>query len=160
MDDTISQAKAELLRSKGRIEKLLELTPDERINWSPSPTARTPIQLVAHSAMAIIGLKGLFTGTPFPFKDTADMESSLREMEKHYASRKQALEPLDQNTNDYVAWLDTLTPEQLSASVTFPFGFSLPLAQAIGMPAQHMQGHASQLDYIQTIYGDREWHMG
>ena len=66
MQDIISQAKAELIRAKDRMTRALATTPDDKINWSPSPTARTPIQEVAHSVMAVSGIQGMLTGKPFP----------------------------------------------------------------------------------------------
>lgn len=44
MEDTISQAKAEFVRAKDQVIRALATTPDDRIHWSPAPTARTPIQ--------------------------------------------------------------------------------------------------------------------
>ena len=44
MNEVIEEAKAEYLQAKERLIKALATTPDDRINWSPSPTSRTPIR--------------------------------------------------------------------------------------------------------------------
>jgi hypothetical protein len=159
MEDIVSQAKAELNRAKDRIAHLLAKTPEDRLKWSPSPTARTPIQVVGHAAASNTYIVDLMTGKPFPFASLAEADAAGREAEKLFASREQVLSLLEQTTADYFAWLDTLTSEQIGGMVTLPFA-TLPLAVAITLPADHLRGHAAQLDYIQTCYGDHDWHIG
>ena len=158
MEDTITQAKAEFLRAQERIAHALATTPDDRLHWSPSPTARTPIQNLGHAASMTAMLQGMLTGEPFPFAGIAEADAAARASEKQFTSREQVLEVLEQTSREYVAWLDTLTPEQLAAVVTTPFA-AVPLATGITWSAFHMHGHAAQIDYIQTIYGDHDWHI-
>ena len=33
------------------------------------------------------------------------------------------------------------------------------MAVGITFAAYHTHGHVAQMDYIQTIYGDQDWHM-
>ena len=33
------------------------------------------------------------------------------------------------------------------------------MSVGITFPAYHTHGHVAQMDYIQTIYGDQDWHM-
>ncbi len=160
MEDSISQAKAEFVRAKERMARALATTPDDKLNWSPSPTARTPLQQVAHGAGAIAGIQGMLTGKPFPFANTAEFDAALRSDEKEYSTREQVLSLLEQNSAEYLAWLDKLTPEQLASTFQVPFGPPTPMAIGITFPAYHLSCHIAQMDYIQTIYGDHDWHMG
>jgi len=160
MEDIISQTKAELVRAKEQMARALATTPDDRINWSPSPTARTPIQQVAHAANAIPGIQGMATGKPFPFKSLAEFDAAMRAEEAGFNDREQARALLETNTAAYLSWLDTLTPEQIASPVQMPFGPPVPLSVAITFAAYHLRGHVAQMDYIQTIYGDQDWHMG
>ena len=160
MEDIISQTKAEFSRAKERMARALATTPDDRINWSPSPTARTPIQEVAHAAGAISGILGMLNGKPFPYTSLAEFDTALRTAEKEFTSREQVLSSLEQNSAEYLAWLDALTPEQIASTVHLPFGPPVPMAVAITFPAHHLSGHIAQMDYIQTIYGDHDWYVG
>ncbi len=160
MEDIISQTKAEFIRAKERMAHALATTPDDRINWSPSPTSRTPLQLVAHGAASISGIQGMLDGKPFPFSGIVEFDATMRTDEREYTSREQVLSLLEQNSAGYLAWLDALTPEHLASMVQLPFGPSVPMALAITFPAYHLQSHIAQMDYIQTIYGDHDWHMG
>jgi hypothetical protein len=159
MEDIISQAKAELNRAKDRIAHVLAKTPDDKINWSPSPTARTPLQIVGHAAASNLWIRDMMAGKPFPFASLAEADAAGRTGEKQFTTREQVSGLLEQTTADYFAWLDTLTPEQIGGMVTLPFG-AMPMAVAITIPADHIRGHAAQLDYVQTCYGDHDWHMG
>lgn len=159
MEDTISQTKAELLRAKESLTRALATTPEDRIGWSPSPNARTPLQLAGHAARAISGIQGTLTGQPFPFADLAEFDVFMRADEQKYTSREQVLALLDQTSADYLVWLDTLTAEQMGTIVPLPFGPPVPLAVAVTFPAYHMNSHIAQMEYVQTIYGDHDWHM-
>ncbi len=158
-DGTLAQTKAELLRAKDRMAHALATTPDDRLGWSPSPAARTPLQLVGHAASAIPGIQGMLTGKSFPFAGLAEFDAFMRADEQKYTDREQVLTLLDQTHGEYLAWLDTLTPEQLGAMVQTPFGPPVPMVVAITFPAYHLNNHIAQMDYIQTIYGDHDWHM-
>jgi hypothetical protein len=158
MEDVVSQAKAEFTRAQDRIAKCLANTPDDKLNWSPSATSRTPIELVAHAALSSTGICGMLAGKPFPYSSIEDIDVHSREAEKGFSTREQALGLLEKTSGEYLTWLDTLTPEQVGGTVTLPFG-EVPMAAAITFAADHIRGHAAQIDYLQTIYGDRSWHL-
>ncbi len=159
MQDTIHQAKSAFLQAKGRLAHALTTTPDDRINWSPSPTARTPVQQVAHAAAAIKALHETFDGRTFKAASTAEADQGFREWEQGLRTREEALGLLEKNSAEYLAWLDTLTPERLALMIELPFGLGqVPLSVAITFPPAHTNDHAAQIDYIQTVYGDHDWH--
>jgi len=155
----VDDAKAEFTRAKDRITKALTTTPDDKINWSPAPTARTPLHQVAHAAMAVSGIHKMFQGEPMPFDNIAEMDAKWRAEEKAFTTRDQALDLLNKNSETYLAWLDGLTPVQVTSTFTAPFG-EFPMASAITWPADHLRNHAGQMEYLQTCYGDLDWHMG
>lgn len=153
MNTIVSDARAEFLRAKGRLETDINSTPDDKIDWAPSPTARTPIHIVAHGAMGTQLLNEWLTGKPFLFTNMTEMDASFRLAEREYKTREAALNLLEQASSEYVSWLDALTPEQVNSTVEMPFG-AVPMAIAITFAADHLRSHASQLEYVQTIYGD------
>jgi len=152
--------KARFEQTKGIVVNALETTPDERINWSPSSTARTPIQLVAHVAWAVKSMLGNLTGDTYPVPTTQEANQQQREWEKQFSTRDEVLKLLDQNSSEYLAWLEDLTQEQLDSQVEMPFGMgAVPMEFAISFMPLHVHVHAAQLDYVQTIYGDQDWHI-
>ena len=158
MNQIISEAKAEFIRAKERISKALMTTPNEKINWSPAPSARTPIELVVHAGIGNTIIGNMILGKPFPYGSMAEMDAASKTEEKKYSTREEALGILEKTSSEYLALLDSLTDEQLKSTVIFGAS-SFPMASAITFPADHIRSHASQIDYIQTVYGDNEFHM-
>ena len=155
----VDAAKAEFLRAKGRLISGLSNTPDDKVMWSPSETARTPLDQVSHCGMSISGMQGWLDGNPFPFKDMVELDNFCQTEEKKITTRQQALDLLETNSDGYIAWLDGLTDEKLAGILQTGMG-DFPMTSAITFMADHLRSHASQLEYIQTIYGDRDMHMG
>jgi uncharacterized damage-inducible protein DinB len=158
MNDIVTKTKADFSRAKERIIKALATTPDDKINWSPFSTARTPVQLVAHAAMGNTLVQNLFTGKPFGYGSAAEYDAASRRLEKEYTTREQALSLLEQTSTAYLAWLDTLTPAQLAATVDTFFG-PAEIASSINSAADHIRHHAAQIEYLQTAWGDTDWHL-
>lgn len=156
----IEQVKQTFLQSKEGLLKSFRTTPDERVNWAPSPSSRTPAQLVAHSAVAIENIRTQLDGTPFPIKTTVEADESFRAWERDITTREQALDLLEKNSAKFLEWLDALTPEKMEYNAEMPFGLGLyPVAASLNFPSDHMRYHIAQLDYLQTIYGDQEWYL-
>lgn len=160
MDTTIQQAKDNFLQSKARLLQALNNTPDDKLNWSPTPTARTPIEIVIHSADALKNIHDMLDGRPFQISNTAEADKHFRESEKRISTREEVVELFEKNSTAYVAWLDALTPERLNDPITFPFGLGAgTVGIGLQFPALHTSSHTPQIEYIQTIYGDRDWHL-
>jgi hypothetical protein len=67
---------------------------------------------------------------------------------------------LHENGDAFLAWLDALSPERLSSFVQMPsVPEPLPFLVGLTFPAMQMRFHTAQIEYIQTIYGDRDWHL-
>jgi len=159
--DTITQAKSAFLQAKGGLCNAFASTPDDRLNWSPSPTSRTPIQQVSHAAYAIKNIHNFLIGDLFPIESTVEADQYFREQDSKFSTRDEALALLEQNCDGFVAYLDSLTPDQLATMIKLPFKLGeAPVGIAITFPASHTQWHQAQIEYIQTIYGDHDWHIG
>ena len=160
MNAQIENVKNEFLQAKVGLLKALSTTPEERLNWSPSPTARTPLEVAVHTILVIGFFTETLNGRPFVAPTTAEADRSFREAEKCFTSRDQVLRLLDEKADAFVACLDGLAPERLGDLLDMPFGLDpMPVAVVITIPAMHMRSHIPQIEYIQTIYGDRDWHM-
>ena len=158
MDPKVETTINELTRAKDQMVRALKNTPDERLHWSPAPTARTPLALVGHSAVALGHIKNMLDGTPCWAGTTAEADAIFMEEEKSFKTREEALDLLNKNFQAYVDLLNGLTPEDMDKLVTLPFGLGqAPLHATMGAGIWHTQSHTAQLEYIQTAYGDRAW---
>jgi len=157
MEDIVSQTKANYQRNKDKLAMLLSKTPDDKLNWAPSATARSAVQLVAHCADAVRNIHSMLEGKPFEFNGTVELDSRLRESDRRYTSREEVSALLDQNSTAFLDFLDRLKPEQLDVIVT-NFAGQFPMSVGIAFPGNHMEGHIAQLEYLQTIWGDVDWY--
>lgn len=154
----IEQAKADFLQAQQGLIRALDKTPPERQKWSPSDTARSPLEVAAHAAFAVGSMLDNLTGDTFAIPTTAEADVYFREAEQTLDSRDKVVECLERNGQAYLEWLDTVTPEILAAQMKVPFGFGeVPMTAGISFMAAHLNWHAAQIHYIQTIYGDRDW---
>lgn len=160
-ESAVKSAKADFLEAKGQLSRSLETTCDERLNWSPSVTSRTPLAVFAHAADSVKHIHGTLDGRTFPVPTTAEAERGFREFERAFTTREQVLSLLEENGAAYLAWLDTLTSERLASHVTMPYNLGkVPMTIALTFVGMHTRWHAAQIDYIQTVYGDHDWHIG
>ena len=154
----IAQAKADFTAARDRLLTSLANTPDDRFGWTPSPTARSIAHQVAHVARTIKNLQALFGGQPPHGAASTEADQAFRAWEQQFTTREEVVEMLEQNSNAYLAWLDTVTLEQLERIIELPFGLGQgPLRDLLAFQIAHMQWHTAQIDYIQTIYGDHSW---
>ncbi len=160
MNETIDKARADFIRAKDRMTAALDTTPDDRLNWSPSPTARTPIHQVVHAAEAIRNIHNFLDGRVFEVENTEKADKGFREFEKQFTTREAAVELFENHSAAFLQWLDGLSEDRLGDVVQLPFNLGqAPIGPMLSVQAAHLNDHAAQLAYIQTIYGDQDWHM-
>lgn len=156
----IAQTKADFTAARDRLLTSLANTPDDRFSWAPSPTARSIAHQAAHIARTVKNLQVLFGGKPPNSAASAQADQAFREWEQQFTTREEVVEMLEKNCSAYLAWLDTVTPEQLERIIELPFGLGKGhLRDLLDFQISHMQWHTAQIDYIQTIYGDHNWNI-
>ena len=157
----IESTRAELMGTKDRMLQLMRETPDDRLDWKPSPSARSIVEIVAHSANSLGNILLQLQGIPFTTPTSAEANVQFLAHDAKFSDREEAEAYLEQKFADYVAFLATLNPEDLDEMRTLPFGLGqAPLGYFMTMGNLHTIGHIAQIEYIQTIYGDHDWHAG
>lgn len=150
--EAVSSAKEQLL-------KTFAFVPDEKLTWSPSATARSPIQIVAHCGLANEAFATVIGGGELPVSGSAEEASAaIRAAGRDVTGRDEAVRMVEESTARVIAALDGVTPEMMETSPMSPFG-PFPFVAWITLPGNHMAGHAHQIDYLETIWGDIEDHM-
>ncbi len=156
----LSKSRIEFEQALGNFLRAFENTPDDRLNWSPSATARTPIHLAAHIGLTIESMLGNARGDTFAVPTPAEAEAYFREFEQPFQSRQEVLDLIEKSRTNYLNWLASVNEDDLDTLVGLPFGFpNVPRSVAINFMPQHVAWHTAQLHYIQTIYGDQDWHL-
>jgi hypothetical protein len=159
--ELIERVKGDFQQACTGLLNALSSTPDDRLHWSPSETARTPLQVAKHAADAIESMHGNAMGNTFPIQTTEEADRYFMARDKEANTRLEVEDLLERNGKTFLAWLDTVTAEQLDEVVPLPFGLpNVPVSFAVSFMPLHLMWHTAQITYIQTIYGDRDWHMG
>ena len=111
---TTTEAKFGFQMSVDRIKRILDRTPDERLTWSPAPTARTPLAQVVHAATLIHNIHTAMMGTRFATPTREEADAEFIAFEKTITTREEALALLKKNSQAFIDWLDELRAEKLS----------------------------------------------
>jgi DinB superfamily len=159
MDGQIEMAKRWTESSRAGILKALETTPDDKLNWSPSSTSRSSLKIAAHAGISAKGISSSFSGeNAGPAMAFDQVMVFMKAEEDKVTTREQAIALVNDGCDATIKALDKITPEQLSSIAKTPFG-EVPMASWILIPSLHMDCHRSQIDFLQTVWGDMEMHM-
>lgn len=139
--------------------KTLSFVPDEKLNYSPSDSARSALQLAAHVALSNGVFAGFIRGENVEFPgDIEDFREWQRMQEASFDDRTVVVDLLKHNTAEAVEAMRAMTPDLFATSPVSPFG-AMPMAFWMNLVSMHMNVHASQVDYLQTIWGDLDDHF-
>jgi hypothetical protein len=158
--ELVAQAKQSAEEAKALLLTNFSFVPDDKLTWSPSASARSAVQIVAHCGAANEAFAEVIAGGEIPINGLSPEEASaqIRISGATVTSREEAVELVEESTARVIAALDKATPELLATAPMTPFG-PFPYEAWMVLPGQHMGGHAQQLAYLQTIWGDLEDHM-
>ncbi len=159
--DLAETAVAELIQTRDRMLALLDATPDDWLLWKPSASSRSIMEIVAHSAHALGNIVMQMRGTPFSVATSGEANEGFLAHDRAFTDREQARSYLNEKCDEYVEFMTSLEEEDLDRSVAMPFGLGqAPIRMFMTAGKQHTLGHIAQIEYIQTMYGDHDWHTG
>jgi len=146
--------KTEADKAKGRLLRTFESVPDDKLSFSPGGEAKTALQIVEHAGGSNLFFSRWIAGTAAPNPE----EAKKHQDESHVQTRIEALQLIEESHRALLASLDGISDATLEDDRESPFGV-WKLRDVIYLPILHYHGHASQIDYLQTIWGDMDWHM-
>ena len=157
--ETVADCQARAKASAERLLKTFSFVPDNKLNWSPSKTARTPVAVVAHCCLANRMFAMVLRGEAIsPMPTPEEVHALSRKFEATVRGRAEAVRRLKASCKEIVAALGTMTPKRFATSPNSPMG-PLPMALWMNLPGMHMSHHKAQIDYLQTIWGDLVDHV-
>ncbi len=149
MSDQLTDAAKSVGSARSRFLWALGHIPDDKLTYSPTPTAKSALQIASH----VIAANGFFTSALTGGVVTGAPAMDVGEI----ASRQEAVERINASTDALLAAINALSPERLDAVIPTPFGDS-SAAFFLGIAGVHTFGHAAQLEYLQTCWGDLDFH--
>lgn len=159
MSELIGAAKMQIGITKSRLLDTFAHVPDDKLTWSPDPKSKSPLRIAAHAAVTNRHFASMARGNA-PTASSVEEFAALQESEEiALATREQVVAALEESTAGLLTAIDGITPEQLAGS-TQVAGRALPTKVFIFLGARHLDGHAAQIDYLQTTWGDQVNHFG
>jgi len=157
MEDFIAMCKERATNAMDRFLHDLSFVPADKLSWSPTPTAKSALDIAAHCAGYSGGFAAIISAGKFPYSRD-EFRGKVHSAIESIATLEQAETMLRKGIADTIAALDTVKPAQVGATIDAPHG-KVPFKFFLTLPALHLETHGAQIDYLQTCWGDLEVHL-
>ncbi len=135
--------------------------PDDKLNWTPTPTSKSPLRISAHTALYAGRFAAMIRNRALPAPDNLDeWVASNNAEETAIASREEMERVFRTGTAEVLAALDSLTIEEVEMTLQSDQGWSIPMKQVMALPGWHATLHLGQIDYLQTCWDDQMIYVG
>ncbi|MCW5945412.1 MAG: DinB family protein [Fimbriimonadales bacterium] len=135
--------------------------PDDKLHWTPTPTAKSAIRIAAHTALYAGRFAKMIRDRRLPVTGRLQEWLAERDAEEMAITTREEVERVfREGTKEVLEALDTLKPEDIELSLDSGQGWAMPMTFLIGLPGFHATLHAGQIDYLQTCWGDMEVYVG
>jgi len=156
--EIVAQAVSFAESGKTRLLHALESVPDDKLQWTPSATAKSPLRVAAHAALSNSAFASMLRGDPMPDVPFETLMAKMVEAESAVGTRAEAVKLIEEQSAGAIVALNGLTQARIAEDVQTPFG-AMPITFIMLLVGRHMDDHAAQIDYMQTIWGDNEMHF-
>ena len=124
--------------------------PEEKLTWKPLDNGRSVLEIVqecAHCPLWTVGTVNQFLGIEESLTDYEDT-SKWTTLDACEAALRKHLE-------QFQACVNAFPEDRLEETVTIQYG-TFTLAESISFAMWNIDYHIGQINYIQTLYGDKE----
>ncbi|MCS6962291.1 MAG: DinB family protein [Deltaproteobacteria bacterium] len=130
-------------------------TSDDKVNWKPSETARSVIE-ISQECLALANLLVVSAKENFSTLTEEKWQAEMNKA-KGFTSLNDVLRQLRLKTNSLLRVFERFPPGKWSTTVKTGWG-KMSIFEILWMHHNHLTYHLGQIAYIQTIYGDLEMH--
>jgi hypothetical protein len=160
MESLVAACKKSAVRDMEHFLMLFSHVPDDKLNWTPTPTAKSALRIAAHTALYAGRFARMIRDRKVPASDNLAEWLAQRNAEEAAITCRSEIETVfRKGTEEVLAALDSLTPEAIGSSLDSGQGWSMPMTFLMNLPGWHATLHAGQIDYLQTCWGDQEVHF-
>lgn len=153
--DPKAHLKGLLTRMKGLITNDLNAIPVEKRGASPGGAGRTPLNIVAECAY-VNRRCAQYLKTLVPPERPTDEERET--FLNSFDTAEKAIAYLEETAAELAEAIDGFDGAQWGETTEFPFGRPMTFFGIAELPSVHLMYHDGQLNYIQTLYDDKEIH--
>ncbi len=135
--------------------------PDDKLTWTPVPTAKSAIRIAAHTALYAERFARMIEQRKLPVVGNLEEWLAQRNAEEEALTCRTQIEVEFRKGTDLVmSALDTLNTEAIESSLDSGQGWSMSMTFLMGLPGWHATLHAGQIDYLQTCWDDQKIYVG
>lgn len=161
MDDLVSNHKKSAVQGMEMFLRNFSHVPDDKLNWQVTPTAKSALRIAAHTALYAGRFAAMIRDRATPKPDNLEEWLAQREAEEVAITSRDEVERIFRaGTDEVLAALDSLTPEEIESTLDSGQGWSMPMTFLMGLPGWHATLHMGQIDFLQTCWGDQEIYVG
>ena len=133
--------------------------PEDKLDWKSGPDARSALDQIQEVAQSPTWYAAILTARSSPPFD-ADTLSGFREARKVWDTIDKCEEVMKANNEALFEVIQTFPDEELDTRITLPFGGGMDVSMADMTMTQYWNAtyHLGQVNYIQTLLGDRRMH--
>lgn len=133
--------------------------PDERLTWTPSPTAKSALRIAAHTATYAARFAQMIRTRSLPSGDVEAWIQKCRDEEMAVGTREGVERLFREGTALVIEALEGLTEEDIDMRLGSGDD-TMSMAFLMGLPALHAAIHMGQIDFLQTCWGDQQVYVG
>jgi hypothetical protein len=155
--DLIESAKNSAVQEMELFLRNFSYVPEERLDWSPTPTSKSALRIAAHTALYLRRFAWMIRNRELADPDHLEQWIARRDREEIAITTAQQVEmAFREGTQDVISAIDSLSPEDLQIVITSKNGGFVSLKYLITLPAWHTTVHLGQIDFLQTCWDDQK----
>ena len=135
--------------------------PAERLNWTPTPTAKSALRVAAHTTLCYARFAEMIQNRATP--QVADLDAWLAQRiseETAVTTVEEVKRAFHTGLEQTCAALDSLTAEEVDMELDSGQGWTMSMRFLMKLPAWHATLHLGQIDYLQTCWDDQQIYVG
>ena len=160
MEDLVASSKKRAVDGMEMFLRNFAHVPDDKLAWTPTPTAKSAIRIAAHTALYAGRFARMIQDRKVPVVDNLEEWLAERNAEEvALTSRTEMERVFREGTEEVIAALDSLSEEEVGMTLDSGQGWTMPMTQLMGFAGWHATLHCGQIDYLQTCWDDQEVHL-
>lgn len=160
MERIVDSCKANAVQGMEHFLRNFSFVPDDKLTWQATPTAKSAIRIAAHTALYAGRFAHMIRERNLPGGDNLTEWLAQRNAEEAALTSRTEMEAVfRKGTEEVLAALDSLTPEEIGSTLDSGLGWSMPMTFLMNLAGFHATLHAGQIDFLQTCWDDQEVHF-
>lgn len=161
MNEIVESCKKSAVQEMEMFLRNFSHVPDDKLTWTATATSKSPIRIAAHTALYAGRFAKMIRDRQLPKVDNLEEWLAERNAEEAALMCRVEMERVFRaGTEEVLAALDGLSPEEIGMRLDSGQGWSMPMTHLMGLAGWHATLHTGQIDFLQTCWNDQEIYVG